>query len=172
MLPSEFINKWKYVAIWHHIRYGIPASITLSQGALESNWGKSKLSTDANNYFGIKAYSNPDNLPVYYATDDLKDEPFRKYRFPMESFKDHAKFLQTNSRYSNLFNYNDSTSWAKGLKKAGYATSPTYDNTLISIIDKHNLNRYDVYKKNVILFLLIAVTFAIIVVLLVRKYKK
>lgn len=139
----DFYKKYAPAAIWQHIRSGIPASVTLAQMSIESNYGTSALAKNANNYFGIKAYSNPENLPIYYASDDLANEPFRVYATAKDSIKDHSKFLQTNSRYNYLFYSNNYKDWSYGLQAKGYATAPTYANTLINRIEKYNLQRFD-----------------------------
>jgi hypothetical protein len=123
--------------------YGIPASITLAQGILESGDGLSKLAREANNHFGIKCHDwTGDRI---YHDDDEKGECFRKYRHAEESYRDHSEFLRNRQRYSELFSYDpkDYKSWAHGLKKAGYATSPTYATTLIKIIEENQLHLFD-----------------------------
>lgn len=176
MEAKKFFDKYKYAAIYADVKSGIPASVTLAQAAIESGYGKSKLAVNANNYFGIKAYSNPRGLPVYYADDDLKAEPFRKYPTVAASFADHTKFLKENSRYKDLFKTHSYIEWAHGLKKAGYATAPNYATLIISTIEKNNLQRYDVWGANrkllitaaaISIFLLIA-----IVLYLILKPKK
>jgi flagellum-specific peptidoglycan hydrolase FlgJ len=172
MAPNDFIKKWKNTAIWNHILYGIPASITIAQSITESGWGEGNLARNANNYFGIKAYTNPDNLPVYYANDDLQHEPFRAYDNPKQSFKDHSKFLLTNPRYKSLFDSTDSYDWAHGLKAAGYGTAPGFDNVLISLIDKYNLKKYDFWGKNIVLISILAlIAIALLVYLFALKTK-
>ena len=144
---SEYISSWKKSAIDQMIQYKIPASITLAQGILESGNGNSKLAMEANNHFGIKCHGwNGDKI---YMNDDAKGECFRSYRNAKESYKDHSLFLKNNSRYKSLFNYNikDYKSWAKGLKKAGYATNKSYAELLIKIIEKENLHYFD---KNIL----------------------
>lgn len=148
MTTAAYTQTYKWLAIWEHILRGIPASITLAQGSLESNNGTSYLATKANNHFGIKAYSNPAGLPVIYANDDTTGEPFRKYDSPQGSYIDHSIFLQSNPRYSSLFDSSDFNTWADGLKAAGYATSPTYAETLKNIIKDNDLEKYDWYGKN------------------------
>ena len=135
----DYIAKWKDVAIQHQKEYGIPASITLAQGLLESSAGNSELATEANNHFGIKCTSEWLG-DVYRHDDDAKGECFRKYRDAEESYRDHAKFLQR-SRYERLFTLSvtDYQSWAQGLKDCGYATDPTYPQKLIRIIEDYNL---------------------------------
>ncbi len=123
---------------------GIPASIKLAQGMLESNYGNSTLATEANNHFGIKCHSDWKGRRIYH-DDDRKNECFRKYDNPIESFHDHSEFITKSRRYNFLFDYEttDYKAWAKGLKKAGYATSPTYARKLIEMIERYKLYNYD-----------------------------
>ena len=137
----EFINNFKGIAQEHQTKYGIPASITLAQGALESGWGNSYLSSSGNNYFGIKCHSW--SGAKIYADDDAKGECFRKYNTPEESFEDHALFLKQNGRYKSLFKTKDYLEWAYGLQAAGYATSKSYATSLINLIETYNLNEWD-----------------------------
>jgi LysM repeat protein len=125
-------------------RTGIPASITLAQGIIESDCGHSSLAREANNHFGIKCHDNWTG-PTVRHNDNRRNECFRKYRKPEESFYDHSDFLKSVSRYSFLFNINptDYKSWAHGLKKAGYATNPDYANMLIRTIEDNNLWYFD-----------------------------
>lgn len=153
---DDFINKYSSVAINEAIRTGIPASITMAQAILESGWGDSGLSVEANNFFGIKADSSW-NGPVYNgATHEVyggvtvfQDDDFRKYNHPRESFRDHSKFLQENARYDFLWQYSvdDYRNWAIGLKKAGYATSPTYAEKLIGVVEQYGLHQLDQKAK-------------------------
>ena len=136
----DYIARWKDVAIQHQKEYGIPASITLAQGLLESAAGESELAVKANNHFGIKCTSEWMG-DVYRRNDDRRKECFRMYKDAEESFKDHALFLQR-SRYERLFtlkitNYKG---WANGLKDCGYATDPAYPQKLIRIIETYGLN--------------------------------
>jgi flagellum-specific peptidoglycan hydrolase FlgJ len=123
--------------------YGIPASITLAQGVLESSAGQGKLTLKSNNHFGIKC--NGWQGEKVYHDDDALDECFRKYNNPKYSFRDHSLFLKDRRRYSALFEYDkdDYESWAYGLKSAGYATDPKYPAKLISIIQRYELHKYD-----------------------------
>ncbi len=141
--PAEYIEKWKDVAIAKMKQHSIPASITLAQGILESGSGNSNLAKLANNHFGIKCHSSWTG-ETYYQDDDEKDECFRKYENASQSYEDHAKFLKK-KRYEGLFllKVTDYKGWAKGLKKAGYATNPKYPDLLISLIDRYNLTQYD-----------------------------
>jgi LysM repeat protein len=144
---AEYIAQWKDVAIDQMEKHGIPASITLAQAILESGDGNSELARGANNHFGIKCH-DWQGKKVYH-DDDKRNECFRKYRTAQESFDDHSIFLQK-SRYRFLFDYRltDYKSWAKGLKKAGYATNPKYPDLLIRLIEENNLTRYDKSGSN------------------------
>lgn len=124
-------------------KYGIPASITLAQGILESGNGNSDLAKYANNHFGIKCTTDWKGK-AYYKDDDQKDDCFRVYADARQSYRDHSDFLKR-KRYAFLFELdkNDYTNWAKGLKTAGYATNPKYPELLIGIIEKYNLHQYD-----------------------------
>ena len=139
----NYINQYKDIAIEQMHKYHIPASITLAQGLLESGAGKSELAQKANNHFGIKCHSW-DGKRIYH-DDDKKRECFRVYKSAKDSYEDHSIFLATGSRYAFLFKYSetDYVAWARGLKRAGYATSPTYADKLIDIIKRYNLDQYD-----------------------------
>lgn len=135
-----YISQYKHVALEQEEKYGIPASITLAQGILESGAGKSMLTVHANNHFGIKAGSSWRGS-IYLAWDDeIHKSKFRKYSSAKESFEDHAKVLR-GSRYSSLFakSIYDYRAWAYGLQKAGYATTPNYAKALIGYIDAYKL---------------------------------
>jgi LysM repeat protein len=125
-------------------RTGIPASITLAQGIIESDCGHSTLAREANNHFGIKCHDDWTG-PTIRHNDNRRNECFRKYHRPEESFYDHSDFLKSVSRYSFLFGINstDYKAWAHGLKKAGYATNPDYANMLIRTIEENNLWYFD-----------------------------
>ncbi|MBL6657543.1 MAG: glucosaminidase domain-containing protein [Flavobacteriales bacterium] len=140
---SEYIDRYKGEAVIQMKKYNIPASITLAQAILESADGNSELAKKSNNHFGIKCHSNWDGEKVFH-DDDKSDECFRAYNNVEESFEDHSKFL-LKDRYSDLFklDIDDYKSWAKGLKKAGYATNPDYAKHLIRIIEDNNLSRFD-----------------------------
>lgn len=140
---KAFIRKYRNIAIEEMERTGIPASITLAQGILESASGTSRLAREANNFFGIKA--NDWTGETYVMDDDRRNELFRKYRYPEESWVDHSEFLMTRERYAGLFKLKptDYKGWARGLKKAGYATAPDYAQQLIRIIEEEELYRYD-----------------------------
>lgn len=141
---EDYIDSYDEVAVKKMNEYGIPASITLAQGILESGSGNSGLAKKANNHFGIKCHKDW-NGKTYHMDDDAKDECFRKYDDPADSYRDHSIFLTTRGRYTFLFDYDitDYKSWAKGLKKAGYATNPKYPELLINIIEKYDLGQYD-----------------------------
>ena len=143
-LTNDYINDYKDLAVEEMKLYNIPASITLSQGILESSNGESMLATKANNHFGIKCHSSWQGDRVFH-DDDEKGECFRKYNNVEDSYRDHSLFLANSSRYSFLFNIpiQNYKSWAKGLKKAGYATNPKYSKLLINIIKRYNLDQYD-----------------------------
>jgi len=146
---EEYISTWNETAIEQMIEHGIPASITLAQGILESSFGNSYLAQKGNNHFGIKCHDWQG--ATIHKDDDKKNECFRKYKNAKDSYTDHSKFLTSRSRYAELFKLDktDYKSWAQGLKKAGYATNPKYDKLLIDLIEKHNLAAYD--KKGVLL---------------------
>lgn len=141
---DEYISMFKDIAISEMKRTGIPASITLAQGILESGNGNSALSKNANNHFGIKCHDGWDGK-TYIMDDDEADECFRVYKNAKQSYNDHSDFLMVRGRYSFLFELRttDYKGWALGLKKAGYATNPKYPKLLINIIDKYNLSQYD-----------------------------
>lgn len=141
---EEYVSKYKSIAIREMYDYGIPASITLAQGILESGLGKSELAVNANNHFGIKCHNEWSGERMYH-DDDATQECFRKYNNAEESFIDHSQFLKNRARYSFLFELDraDYKGWAKGLKEAGYATDPKYPVRLINLIEEHNLHQYD-----------------------------
>lgn len=140
MTREEYIEKYKNIAIAHMEHYGIPASITMAQGILESNSGNSQLSRSSNNHFGIKCKKDWTGEKVYH-DDDQKGECFRKYPSVEASYRDHAEFLDKSPRYDSLFVYSSSDyrSWARGLKAAGYATAPDYAERLVRIIEENKL---------------------------------
>ncbi len=143
---EKYIDQYKHIAIEDMHTYGIPASIKLGQALLESAYGSSELATNANNHFGIKCKRHWTG-PSYRYTDDAPDECFRSYKSPEQSFRDHSTFLKYHRLgfYDALFDYSvyDYKSWARGLKKAGYATNPKYTQILISLIERYELYRYD-----------------------------
>jgi len=140
---QEYISLHMQDAVKDMQRTGVPASITMAQALLESDDGNSPLAREANNHFGIKCADW--NGPAFYQDDDSKGECFRKYNSVLESFDDHSDFLRTRTRYASLFEMDrtDYRGWAKGLKKAGYATNPQYADMLIKIIEDNNLQELD-----------------------------
>ncbi len=140
----EYISKYKEIAKQDMIDYGIPASITLGQGILESGAGTGPLSIQANNHFGIKCHKEWTGPSINY-DDDTEQECFRKYTEPNESYRDHSLFLTSRERYSKLFKLekDDYKSWAQGLKDAGYATDVAYPTKLIGLIERYQLQKYD-----------------------------
>lgn len=150
-LPSEkqtpqeiYIEQFATLAVEEMYRSGVPASITLAQGLLESGYGLSELAVKGNNHFGIKCHNNWNGKKMYY-DDDRKGECFRVYPSPEQSYRDHSDFLRYRDRYKFLFDYKitDYKSWANGLKKAGYATDPAYPKKLINLIETYKLYEYD-----------------------------
>ncbi|MDE6624668.1 MAG: glucosaminidase domain-containing protein [Alistipes sp.] len=141
---EEYIDRYKSIAVSHMERYGIPASITMAQGILESDCGNSSLAARSNNHFGIKCKRNWTGERVYH-DDDAKGECFRSYATVEESYRDHAEFLDSQPRYDSLFAYSstDYKSWARGLKAAGYATAPDYAQRLVRIIEENRLYLLD-----------------------------
>ncbi|MBO4499664.1 MAG: glucosaminidase domain-containing protein [Bacteroidaceae bacterium] len=140
----SYIDQYKKEAVRQMNKYKIPASITLAQGLLESDAGRSMLAVEGNNHFGIKCHSDWTGRKVYY-DDDSRGECFRKYKSALASYEDHSLFLVNGSRYASLFDLRqtDYKGWARGLKKAGYATNPQYAEKLISIIELYDLNKFD-----------------------------
>ena len=140
---QSYINTYSRTAVAEMYRSGVPASITLAQGMLESANGQSVLAVKGNNHFGIKCHDW--NGPRMYYDDDRKGECFRKYSSPEESFRDHSDFLRYRDRYKFLFDLEttDYKGWAYGLKRAGYATDPAYPRKLIKLIEDYDLDRYD-----------------------------
>ena len=148
--PQEiYIEQFAGLAVEEMYRSGIPASITLAQGLLESGYGLSELAVKGNNHFGIKCHNNWAGGKMYY-DDDRKGECFRKYKSPEDSYRDHSDFLRYRDRYKFLFDYKitDYKSWAHGLKKAGYATDPAYPKKLINLIETYELHQYDTKKAS------------------------
>lgn len=141
---DEYVRKYSPIAVSEMKRSGVPASITLAQGILESDAGLAVLATKANNHFGIKCHSDWKGATIY-KDDDAPNECFRSYRKAEESFRDHSDFLRFRDRYKKLFDLKttDYKGWAKGLKAAGYATDPHYPSKLIKIIEELNLGRFD-----------------------------
>jgi len=143
-----YVNTYSKIAINEMKKYGIPASITMAQGILESDSGKGVLALKSNNHFGIKCHKGWNGKKVYH-DDDTKGECFRKYKNPEKSYRDHSVFLESRDRYNFLFKYNKQNyiKWAEGLSKAGYATDPKYPEKLISIIERYELWKLDGSKK-------------------------
>lgn len=141
-----YIDTYKDWAIEQMQQYRIPASITLAQGLLESNAGRSRLATKANNHFGIKVGGSWTG-PYVVQSDDRPNDRFRKYKSARESYIDHSKFLQQR-RYQSLYNLRptDYKGWARGLKAAGYATNPNYADALIRVIEMYSLHQFDTGK--------------------------
>jgi LysM repeat protein len=139
----RYIEQYHKAAVEQMRLYKIPASITLAQGLLESGAGESFLARAANNHFGIKV-STDWTGPYVLRDDDAPNEKFRKYNSAEQSYVDHSLFLQR-KRYAALFDLKitDYKGWAYGLKRCGYATSPTYAQNLITIIERYNLTRFD-----------------------------
>jgi len=141
---DQYIERFAPVAVQEMKEYGIPASITLAQGILESGDGNSRLAQEANNHFGIKCHDDWSGKTIKHH-DDKRNECFRVYDHARESYRDHSLFLTKRSRYSELFDLKptDYKGWAHGLKKAGYATDPKYADRLIDLIERHELYLYD-----------------------------
>ena len=141
---EEYIKKYRDIAVEEMKKYHIPASITLAQGLLESGAGQSALARKSNNHFGIKCGSDWRGKTVRH-DDDERNECFRAYKHPKQSYEDHSKFLVSRPRYASLFKLKmtDYKGWARGLKKAGYATNPRYAEQLIGIIELYDLDKYD-----------------------------
>ncbi|HEY5468997.1 MAG TPA: glucosaminidase domain-containing protein [Bacteroidales bacterium] len=144
LTAGEYINTYKDLAVSEMKRTGIPASITLAQGMIESDFGRSRLARESNNHFGIKCHSDWTGTTIRH-NDDRRNECFRKYSKAEESFYDHSDFLKSESRYRFLFDIDPTEYkvWARGLKKAGYATNPDYANMLIRKIEENNLWYFD-----------------------------
>ncbi len=141
---ADYINTYRDLAVSEMRRSGVPASITLAQGMLESDYGRSTLARMANNHFGIKCHSDWKG-ETFRKDDDRRNECFRKYRSVEESYRDHSDFLMKGSRYRFLFDLDpaDYKAWAHGLKRAGYATDPQYAGLLIRKIEENSLYAYD-----------------------------
>jgi len=146
---DQYINTYKDLAIAEMKRSGIPASVTLAQGILETENGNSELVKMSNNHFGMKCKSTWRGETVTH-TDDAPDECFRKYAKAEDSYRDHSDYLKTSPRYASLFELapSDYKGWAYGLKIAGYATNPRYPQILITNIEKYNLLQYDVFTPD------------------------
>lgn len=141
---ESYIKQYCHLAVEEMKKYRIPASITLAQGLLESGAGQSTLARKSNNHFGIKCGGDWTGKTVSH-DDDERGECFRAYKHPQQSYEDHSKFLTGRPRYASLFKLDitDYKGWARGLKKAGYATNPRYADQLIGIIELYELHKYD-----------------------------
>ena len=149
--PQEkYIDTYSQVAVEEMLRSGVPASITLAQGLLESGSGQSRLATEGNNHFGIKCHKGWTGRSMKH-DDDARNECFRVYDSPEQSFRDHSDFLRYRDRYKFLFDLErtDYQGWAYGLKQAGYATDPKYAGKLIKYIEDYNLSRFDIVSVEV-----------------------
>ena len=147
--PQErYVKKYADMAVKEMVRSGVPASITLAQGMLESGSGMSRLATQGNNHFGIKCHKGWEGKSMK-VDDDAPNECFRVYSSVADSYKDHSDFLRYRDRYKFLFDLErtDYKGWAYGLKKAGYATDPGYPAKLIKYIEEYKLYKYDVLSK-------------------------
>ena len=144
----QYIKKYAPLAVLEMHKYDIPASITLAQGILESGNGRSQLASKSNNHFGIKCHTGWKGAKVFH-DDDEKGECFRKYKYVQSSYKDHSEFLSGRRRYASLFKLrkSDYKGWAKGLKKAGYATDKKYPKKLIKIIEEYKLYEFDKFRE-------------------------
>ncbi|MEP6683243.1 MAG: glucosaminidase domain-containing protein [Parafilimonas sp.] len=140
---NGYIQQYKQLAIDEMIRTGVPASITLAQGILESNAGRCPLTQQSNNHFGIKCKTDWTGEVVYH-DDDSKGECFRRYNSAEDSYRDHSDFLKNRPNYASLFDISatDYKDWAYGLKRAGYATNPVYAQSLITTIERYSLEQY------------------------------
>lgn len=140
---QNYFNQYKDLAIEQMLKYRIPASITLAQGVFESGAGYSDLARKGNNHFGIKCHGWQGRKT--YHDDDARNECFRAYDSPGQSYEDHSKFLVQSQRYRRLFSLKttDYKGWAHGLKACGYATNPAYAKKLIDIIELYKLYKYD-----------------------------
>jgi flagellum-specific peptidoglycan hydrolase FlgJ len=147
MPQQRYVNRYASLAVTEMYRSGVPASITLSQGLLESRYGLSALAAEGHNHFGIKCHNDWKGKTMA-VDDDAKGECFRVYDADIESFRDHSDFLRYRDRYKFLFDFpvTDYKAWANGLKKAGYATDPAYPAKLIKLIEDYDLSRFDKAK--------------------------
>lgn len=143
---QAYIDQYKDMAIEGMLKYGVPASITLAQGLLESGAGRGRLVRQGNNHFGIKCHGWKGRTITH--DDDAIGECFRAYDSALESYEDHCKFLRNRPRYRSLFSLDrsDYRGWAHGLKRAGYATNPAYAQSLINLIELYKLYEYDKAK--------------------------
>lgn len=149
MTPEEqraFFEKYAPIAIDQQIKFGIPASVTLAQMALESGYGQSKLANNGNNYFGIKVHGDYNQAGRFgYYSDDRPNEKFCHYNSVEESVTDHSRLLVNShySKYCGTLSSTDYTGWIKGVKAAGYATDPKYVSNIVGVINSYNLDKYD-----------------------------
>lgn len=150
MTPKDFFDTYSGVAMKMQNLFGVPASISLAQGAIESGWGASGLTVRSNNFFGIKAGSSwkgeTDSTASAEFINGVWSNPvsaFRKYKSPGDSFLDHALLLKNNSRYANLFNNLDPIEWAKELSQDGYANAPSYTTSITNLVNQYDLKQYD-----------------------------
>lgn len=144
----QYIERFKAIAIEEMYKHGIPASIKLAQGMLESGSGTSRLAQQANNHFGIKCTGDWEGGRTYH-DDDAENDCFRVYTLPEESYRDHSQFL-LRKRYEKLFTLDkrDYKAWAIGLKEAGYATNPRYAELLIDLIERYDLHQFDTMSSS------------------------
>ena len=148
---ASYIEMHQEIAVIEMYRSGVPASITMAQALLESNFGQSDLAVNANNHFGIKCKSYWKGMKYYHKDDDLDekgnliDSCFRGYESAFDSYVDHSNFLMYTDHYKSLFNLSqtDYVNWARGLKKSGYATDPEYADKLIGFIERYGLDKLD-----------------------------
>ena len=147
-VQEKYIQTYSSTAVAEMLRSGVPASITLAQGILESGAGQSRLATEGNNHFGIKCHKGWTGRSMRY-DDDAPNECFRAYEDAGDSFRDHSDFLRYRDRYKFLFDLErtDYKGWAYGLKQAGYATDPQYAAKLIKYIEDYDLARFDVISE-------------------------
>lgn len=143
---NSYVQQYAHVAVVEMDKFGIPASITLAQGILESACGQSDLAERSNNHFGIKCKSHWKGKTVRH-TDDAPNECFRAYDSVWESYRDHSDFLKNHRLkfYDHLFELDphDYVGWAYGLKQAGYATAANYPQKLVALIEQYELFKYD-----------------------------
>ncbi len=159
LLILDYVDQYNLIAVQEMHRTGVPASITLAQGIVESRYGLSGLAKNSNNHFGIKCNNNWTGGKYYHKDDDYEDGKlikscFRTYDNPAQSYIDHSDFLVVNQRYHFLFTLDktDYKGWAKGLKKAGYATAKHYASSLINTIEKYELYKYDYEEVDELVF--------------------
>lgn len=148
LTPEEYCQRYARLAVEQMHKHGVPASITLAQGMLESSFGSSYIAVMGNNHFGIKAYTRNFSGPSISCDDDKKNEPFCTFETVEDGFEFHSQFLHFNTRYAPLFNLSiyDYKGWANGLKNCNYATDPQYATKLISTIERYGLAVYDHYS--------------------------